>query len=142
MSWSLSLGRRSLRLCDSAEVDQSAARSHLFPIPHRPQRRANSAALCYLPLTLDCSVDLDPSSSPPWLTTRLQHPGPQARVVVVAVVVAAEGLLSPAVQIHLTTRVTEQAEAPDLADEEAKALVDATRSRVPLDHETTKHSPR
>lgn len=126
----------------TAEADQSA-RSHFSPNLPPPTFKPpeSSATPTSLPLTSNCSADLDSHGPPPWLTTP-QLPRHQATVVVVAAVVAVEGPLPLAVLMNRATLEMAQVEEASPAVAEVEALVDARNNGTRMDPKTLRHNPR
>lgn len=121
--------------------DQSA-RISLFPnLPHQHLNSPeSSAAPTLLPLTRNCSADLDSHGPPPWLTTPklLRQP---ATVVVVAAVVAAETPLPLVVLMSRALLAMEPAEEASPAVAEVEALVDVISNGTKMDQKIPRNNP-
>lgn len=120
------------------DQDQSA-RPQLFPHPPPPTTASELSSSQPSAIDLPLQRRSEPPTCALWLTTRLQHPGPQARGVVVAAA-AAEGLLPQAEPTINRALATVQGEAPSLVGVEEEALVDATSNRAPRALRNPRHS--
>lgn len=112
-----------------AETNRISQRIFAFPHPPPPTKASELSSSQLFAIDSSLQRWYESLTCALWPTTRLQHPGPQATLVVVAVA-AAEGLLPQAEPTINAALAMAQGEAPSLVGVEEDTLLDATSSQA------------